>query len=227
MIAAIAACERRTVATMDIGGAYLNADMEGPAVHMRINKQISDLYCQLDESYRPFVQTNGKIVVKLLKALYGCVQSSSLWYRHLKRSLESIGYEANAKDACVFNLNRDGYQCTACVHVDDVLLTCSNNYVLDCVILDFNNLYKETTVPRGKSLPYLGKLFDFSEPGVAMVSMDQYVSDFLKEYEVSGTASSPATDRLFSIDSDSPLLDLTRKDQLRSRVAKVFFFFQS
>jgi len=161
--------------------------------------------------------------VKLLKALYGCVQSSLLWYRHLKSSLESIGFEANAKDDCVFNLNRDGYQCTACVHVDDVLLTCSNNYVLDCVILDINNLYKETTVRRGKSLPYLGMLFDFSEPGVAMVSMDQYVSDFLKEYEVSGTASSPATDRLFSIDADSPLLDLTRKDQLRSRVAKVLF----
>ena len=161
--------------------------------------------------------------MKLLKALYGCVQSSLLWYRHLKSSLESIGFEANAKDDCVFNLNRDGYQCTACVHVDDVLLTCSNNYVLDCVILDINNLYKETTVRRGKSLPYLGMLFDFSEPGVAMVSMDQYVSDFLKEYEVSGTASSPATDRLFSIDTDSPLLDMTRKDQLRSRVAKVLF----
>jgi len=65
--------------------------------------------------------------------------------------------------------------------------------------------------------------FDFSEPGEEMVSMDQYVSNFLKEYEVSGTASSPATDRLFSIDPDSPLLDLTRKDQLRSRVAKVLF----
>ena len=55
---------------MDIAGAYLNADMEGPAVHMRINKQLSELLCQLDESYRPFVQTNGTIVVKLLNALY-------------------------------------------------------------------------------------------------------------------------------------------------------------
>jgi len=103
--------------------------------------------------------------VKLLKALYGCVQSSLLWYRHLKSSLESIGLEANAKDDCVFNLNRDGYQCTACVHVDDVFLTCANNYVLDCVILDINNSYNETTVRRGDSSPYLGMLFDFSEPG--------------------------------------------------------------
>jgi len=43
MIAVMAAWERRTVATMDIGGAYLNADMESPAVHMRINKQVSEL----------------------------------------------------------------------------------------------------------------------------------------------------------------------------------------
>ena len=42
MIAVMAAWERRTVATMDIGGAYLNADMESPAVHMRINKQVSE-----------------------------------------------------------------------------------------------------------------------------------------------------------------------------------------
>ena len=146
--------------------------------------------------------------MKLLKALYGCVQSSLLWYRYLKSSLESIGLEANAKDDCVLNLNRDGYQCTAYVHVDDVFLTCANNYVLDCVTLDINNSYNETTVHRGDSSPYLGMLFDFSEPGVAMVSMDRYVSDFLKEYEVSGTASSPATDRLFSVDPDIPLLDL-------------------
>jgi len=56
-----------------------------------------------------------------------------------------------------------------------------------------------------------------------MVSIDQYISDFLKEYEVwSGTASSPATDRLFSIDPYSPSLDQTREDQLRSSIAKVF-----
>jgi len=73
---------------------------------------------------------------------------------------------------------------TACVHVDDVFLICANNYVLDCVIVDINNSHKETTVRREKSLPYLGMLFDFSEPRVAMVSMDQCVSDFLKEYEV-------------------------------------------
>ena len=110
MKAVIAAWERRTVAKMGVGGAHLNADMEGPVAHMRINKQVSELLCQLDESYHPFVQTNGRIVVKLLKLLYGCVQSSLLWYRDLKSSLESIGFEANAKDDCVFNLNRDGYQ---------------------------------------------------------------------------------------------------------------------
>ena len=148
------------------------------------------------------------IVVKLLKALYGYVPSSLLWYRHcLKSSPESIGFEAYAKDECVLNPNRDGYQCTACVYVDDEFLSCAYSYLLDCEILDINISYKDTAVRFGKSLvPYLGMLLDFSEPGVAMVSMDQYVSDFLKEYEVNGAASSPATDQLFSVDLDLPVV---------------------
>ena len=125
------------------------------------------------------------IVVKLLKALYGYVPSSLLWYRHcLKSSPESIGFEAYAKDECVLNPNRDGYQCTACVYVDDEFLSCAYSYLLDCEILDINISYKETAVRFGKSLvPYLGMLLDFSEPGVAIVSMvgDQHESDLLKK----------------------------------------------
>eukprot|EP01042_Synura_sphagnicola_P036294 gene36294-biopygen864 len=57
MVAAIAAWERRTVATVDTGGVYLKADMEDPAV------QVSDLLCQLDESYRPFVQIKAGVAM--------------------------------------------------------------------------------------------------------------------------------------------------------------------
>jgi len=60
MIAVMAAWERRTVATMDIGGAYLNADMESPAVHMRINKQVSESLVSsmnlIVHSYKPTEQ---------------------------------------------------------------------------------------------------------------------------------------------------------------------------
>jgi len=79
MIVVIAAGEWKTAAKMEIGGAFFNADMEGPALHMRINKQVSELLCQLDDFYRQFVQANGTIVVKLLKALYGCEEFTGIF----------------------------------------------------------------------------------------------------------------------------------------------------
>ena len=65
----------------------------------------------------------GGVTVVLVKALYGCVESSSLWYDNLSRTMTSLGYKRNAMDVCVFNrLNSNGVQCTAIVHVDDLLI---------------------------------------------------------------------------------------------------------
>eukprot|EP01042_Synura_sphagnicola_P036843 gene36843-biopygen30226 len=93
------------------------------------NEQDREFYGDISS---PTVRTDSVLMIAVIAA----------WER---RTVATMDIGANAKDDCVFNLNRDGYQCTACVHVDDVLLTCSNNYVLDCAILDINNLYKETT----------------------------------------------------------------------------------
>ena len=48
-IAAIAACEGRSVTVMDIGGAFLNADITstGIKVHMRLNRVLTDLLVKI------------------------------------------------------------------------------------------------------------------------------------------------------------------------------------
>ena len=38
---------------------------------------------------------DGTVIVKFMKALYGCVQSAKLWYNHLKTILESLQFCAN------------------------------------------------------------------------------------------------------------------------------------
>jgi predicted alpha/beta superfamily hydrolase len=43
--------------------------------------------------------------VRLQKALYGCVESSSLWYQNLRATMASLGYKRNEIDICVFNRN--------------------------------------------------------------------------------------------------------------------------
>ena len=99
-IAAIAAAEIRKVIAIDIGGVFLNADID---VHMRLDRVMSTMLIQLDPSYDKFRGINGTVVVRLDKALYGCVEASLLWYKVLRSKLVADGFIENPYDRCVFN----------------------------------------------------------------------------------------------------------------------------
>jgi hypothetical protein len=60
------------VYTVDITGAYLNANMGSVKVHMQLDKRITDMIMSLDQSYNRYVT----LVVLLDKALYGCVEAA-------------------------------------------------------------------------------------------------------------------------------------------------------
>jgi len=83
IVAALAAKERRHVITADIGGAYLNAELQNHIVLMKLDPTLSGMHIRLDHHYNPFLLPDGTLVVKLMKALYGCVESAKLWYEHI------------------------------------------------------------------------------------------------------------------------------------------------
>ena len=131
-VAAIAAAEGRHAITIDIGGAFLNADLAptGITVHMRLDKVMTALLVQLDPSFQAFVEDSGTAVVQLDKALYGCVEAAALWYYHLRGTITADGFLENPYDQCIFNkLCADGSQTTIVLHVDDLLVTnvCERN----------------------------------------------------------------------------------------------------
>lgn len=71
-LAAVAAHERRKVAVVDIGGAFLNADLKRTIpVHMRLDKTMSGFLITIDPSYGRFLDDRGGVTVVLEKALYG------------------------------------------------------------------------------------------------------------------------------------------------------------
>jgi hypothetical protein len=53
--------------------------------------------------------------VKLLKAMYGCVQISLLLYQHVRKTLVDMGFSVNPYDECVFNRGEGDRQCTICL----------------------------------------------------------------------------------------------------------------
>ena len=72
-------------------------------VYMRLNKQLTAALIKIDATYNKYVNNNGTCVVKLKKALYGCVKSAKLWYDKLSSDLIKLNYTANEYDICVLN----------------------------------------------------------------------------------------------------------------------------
>ena len=104
-IASIAAARGMEVATVDVKQAYLNADMESE-VFMWIPEPIASVLCDRDPSFVPYMHTNKngqrRVLVQLLKAQYGCVESARLWYEHIKKALIEQGFDTNPFDPCIF-----------------------------------------------------------------------------------------------------------------------------
>ena len=74
----IDALEERVVATGDVPGAYLHADMKDFTVSKFTGESV-DILCKIAEGYRKFVTVEkGKKImyVRLKKTLYGCVKSA-------------------------------------------------------------------------------------------------------------------------------------------------------
>ena len=224
IVASIAASEGRAVATLDIGGAYLNADITEQEVLMKLDPIVAAILVKLRPDYESFMQPDGTIVVKLDKALYGCVESAKLWYQNLSGTLISMGFERNPLDICVFNrTDESGKQCTIVVHVDDLMITCKNEATIDKVIADLTERYKDVTVKRGSVHSYVGITFDFTAKGRVKLTMDGYVRDTLRLYEVQGKAATPAGENLYKIDTNSLALDADRVTEFHSRVAKILY----
>jgi hypothetical protein len=90
------------VATADVVGAYLNAEMTDE-VFMRIDKRLVPYMVESNPEHEKMIRPNGEIFVKL-KALFGCRQSGRLWYNKISKILSSIGFTKSRFDECVFTL---------------------------------------------------------------------------------------------------------------------------
>ena len=123
-VAQIAAAGNRFIMVGDVGSAYLNANMpmDKPhkILHMYNDKNVADAIIKQDKSFAPFKRHNGGLVVRLDKALYGCIESAKLWYDEIAETLRSLGFTANPRDICVFNKDVKGNQFTILVYVDDM-----------------------------------------------------------------------------------------------------------
>lgn len=140
---ALAAKEKRKIRVLDIGNAFLEAEMTGKEVYVEIDQATSRILSMIDNSIGKYLNANGRYTARLDKALYGCIQSAKLWFDKLTSVLSKYGFETNPYDGCVMNKSVNGKQITIGFHVDDLSLTCEENSLLDDVVAYLKSNFRE------------------------------------------------------------------------------------
>jgi Reverse transcriptase (RNA-dependent DNA polymerase) len=226
----IDAKEQRHVATADIPGAFMQADMD-EVVHMRLEGTMVDLLLNVAPKYAIFVTIeNGKKVlyVLLTKALYGTMRAALLFWRMLSAQLIEWGFTMNPYDPCVANKTVNGTQCTVLWHVDDLKISHVERKVVENVLGLLDKVFgKEAplTVNHGMKHDYLGMQLDYSTKGKVMVTMFDYVEGMLAELpkDMEGIASSPAANHLFEVSDTPSPLDKPTSELFHHLTAKLLF----
>jgi hypothetical protein len=223
MVLAIAAVERRKLMTIDITGAYLECDLtDEMEVIMKLDPLLTRILHEVDKSAIGKEDEKGVTYVKLNKALYGTVQAALLWYKKLSGVLLTDGFSANPYDACLFNKTVEGVQITVCFHVDDLLVTCTSDALMEDMVSHLSSNFTNLTVNRGEQHSYLAMNIVEGEKDIS-VDMSAYIDKCIEGRVFGRAATSPAKDDLFDEPEDSASLDDTDRARFHSSVAQLLY----
>jgi hypothetical protein len=195
--------------------------MEGKPVYMRIDKKVTRYIVALYPLLGKFVQHDGSMLTLLLKAMYGCVQASSLWYKLLKSVLVEAGYVASETDPCVMRREENGLIYCILIYVDDLLIFASKKEVeaLRKLLTDrFNTITMEVV----NSLSYLGMEIEW-KAGSFTVNMDYYVAQLVKEWGQLPIKHNPGGKETFTLKEDAVLLEESKRKAFHSMVQRILY----
>ena len=162
--------------TIDIPGALLRADSDKHII-LVLKGNLALLMCHVDQKlYRKYIifDMRGKPVlyVKMLKDLYGMLQSALLFHRKLVKDLQKYGLKMNPYYPCVFNGMNNEKQLTVTFHVDDLKVSHIDPFKIMLFACYLSRIYeKNIVVHQGKVHDYLGINFDLSEKGKVNIDM--------------------------------------------------------
>jgi hypothetical protein len=210
---------------LDIPNAFVqtNINHEGKErIIMKIRGALVDMLCDLDlELYSPYVVLeNGEklLYVKVLKALYGMLEAALLFYKKLRKDLESVRFKVNSYDPCVANRTVSNKQHMVTWHVDNLKSSHVYSKVNDDFLKWLEKMCGDKKVApvkssRDKIQDYLAMKLDYWEEGKLKVNIIDYVKgmveDFLEQVEESVC---PWNDNLFKVDKKSPKFSKEKRE---------------
>jgi hypothetical protein len=180
----VASSKGRKWAKIDIGGAYLNAYLdEDDVIIMVIGKQISEILVRkLPELQQYLDEETGCIMVQISKAIYGLIQSASLWCNVLSTFLHTLGFKSNSYNTCVMKTETRNGTIIIILYVDDILVLSDSEEDIVWLKGELEKEYETLSIETSDSFTYLGMVLHKQKDGTIQVRMPGYIEMTLNEY---------------------------------------------
>jgi hypothetical protein len=220
VLGVIIACSWRTIVKIDIKGAFVQTPMTGDPVYMRINPKITKQITELFPKHSKFVDKGGFMYTVMRKAMYGCIQASSMWFNLLTQVLREFGYEHCPTDKCVMRKVKGDRILLLLIYVDDILAIIDDREKVDLKEL-LVGMFGTVQYEVNNELSYLGMQVKVEEDS-ATIDMSSYVRNLVRDVATK-VELSPGTRVSFKVDESSPKLEEKERKWFHSLTAKLLY----
>ena len=225
----IDAYEDRDVVIFDVPGAYLHAELpKDNLILMKLKDEFVDIMCKVNPDYYKYIRhEKGRKVLylRVLRALYGCIQSALLWYNLFTETPQDMGFVINPYDRCVANKTVNGKQLTIVWYVDDCKISHEDPTVVTELINNLKKQFGDLKVSRGRTHNFLGINFEIMKNKSIEMNMKEQILEAIEAFgePITKTATSPAKVHLFEVREDDQALSEEKAEVFHLVVMKLLY----
>jgi hypothetical protein len=193
---AMSAIEKTRLRTYDVKGAYLIPKVkEGdPPIFVKLDRDMTSRFVTRYPRLAKFVDSQGCIIMKLKKYLYGLPQAARHWNIHLRDTLLRENFKQCVGDPCLFQRGKGKDRLRLVIYVDDILISGTED-ALNLFDKEFHEAY-ECTGHKGDSISYLSLHIVRKDNGDYIVSSPNTTEELLSKFRrdiLKGKLSIPST----------------------------------
>ena len=182
---------------------------------MHLPRDVVSILIKNKKNLKKFVRPDGRILVKLKKALYGLKTAGRDWYEKLKQTLETFGYKQSEVDPCLFI----GENIHIFTYVDDFLCIGSDTEI-EKFSQNLTSVFGKLKEQRGSSISYLGMNIVRDANGNIRVNQKGYIEKLCNEYAINKVSKHPASGNIMHKCANSTTVD---EDDYLSLVMKIMY----
>ena len=173
---------------------------------MYLPKDVVVLLVELFPRLKDYLTNDGRIIVKLQKALYGLKESALLWYNHISKLLSDLNFLPTLEDKCAFvRKNSNGKSDIICLHVDDLLICVHDELEINIIKSHLDQIFPGMKYSTNyENFNYLNLEINRNiTQQITTVKLVEYTKQVMSDYNIIKKKSSPSNRRLMNHNNNS------------------------